>query len=131
MEQRTDYIAQTTPQSPRRVMLPGKRAMYRVRDGAKRAKMFRGQRNEYVAGSEYTAAMGKNSRMYTIPTGVEYNAQGGYIVLSETTAFTKNQFQMLMAFSLVDAAEEVMRLREQLNAAEALIEELDHGKAIG
>lgn len=99
--------------------------MYRVRDGAKRAKMFRGQRNECVAGSEYTAAMGKNSRMYTIPTGVEYNAQGGYIVLSETTAFTKNDFQLLMALS------EVARLREQLNAAEALIEELDHGKAIG
>ena len=123
MEQRTDYIAQTTPQSPRRVMLPGKRAMYRVRDGAKRAKMFRGQRNEYVAGSEYTAAKDQDA--------AQHLDRDGYIVLSETTAFTKNQFQMLMAFSLVDAAEEVMRLREQLNAAEALIEELDHGKAIG
>ncbi len=106
MEQRIDYIAQTTPQSPRRVILPGKKAMYRVRDGAKRAKMFRGQGNEYVAGSEYTAAMGKTT-----------------------------DFQMLnmlnLAFSLVDAAEEVARLREQLNAAEALIEELDHDKAVG
>lgn len=100
MEQRTDYIVQTTPQSPQRVIRRGKRAMYRVRDGAKRAKMFRGQGDGYIARSEYTAADSKIAMLN-------------------------------LAFSLVDAADEVMRLREQLNAAEALIEELDHGKAIG
>lgn len=108
MEQRTDYIVQTTPPLPQPAIRRGKKAMYRVRDGAKRAKMFRGQGLSTTLGDEYIAK----------------------VVC--TAANDRVKIQMMnLALSLVDAAEEVTRLREQLNAAEALIEEMDHGKAIG
>lgn len=106
MEPRAEYIVQTTHPLRQPVTRRGKKAMYRVRDGAMRSKMFRGQATSTL--------------LPLHPT--EYEPAGDEPTVDEVIHE--------LAMMVVEETREVLRLRRALDAAERLIEELDHGQAV-